>query len=427
MLLRLPPELVTLVLEHLWTEEDWTREDRQGQCDLARCCRVSKALCTLAQPVLWRHVYLDIGRRSAIKRRAVDPEHIKPGLAVHARTLAVSQAPTAESAATLASRHFDLQQLSYMHNLHSLYLPDRFVCAPPTLLLDRLVVLELVDVVFDPPDLLSSLTPVHLPSLRALLLLNRGNSTRVLNPALLAQLDCVQAEVASSYDPPQDARTPTLFLADDEHLDFAMSLEWSAARVAKVRHLGCFDLGMTDTFTLSYLIKMLRQTPNLKTLWLPKTLQSCSNETSASLARRLLALCQERRVLIFWIGGDAGYYVNRRFWEYAKELKARGEQLSVIPVATTKGKQPEEIRKLFNIVNDFTPEEEAQIKKENEWAEDRAPYDARAAALASGIPETVPLQIINRFCSSGLTAVANIANQIRNGEIEIGLAVGLRA
>ncbi|KLO18625.1 E3 ubiquitin ligase complex SCF subunit sconC [Schizopora paradoxa] len=36
-----------------------------------------------------------------------------------------------------------------------------------------------------------------------------------------------------------------------------------------------------------------------------------------------------------------------------------------------KGKQPEEIRKMFNIVNDFTPEEEAQIKKENEWAEDR--------------------------------------------------------
>ncbi|KAM0754593.1 E3 ubiquitin ligase complex SCF subunit sconC [Meredithblackwellia eburnea MCA 4105] len=36
-----------------------------------------------------------------------------------------------------------------------------------------------------------------------------------------------------------------------------------------------------------------------------------------------------------------------------------------------KGKQPEEIRKLFNIVNDFTPEEEAQIRKENEWAEDR--------------------------------------------------------
>ncbi|QRV93535.1 Skp1 family [Ceratobasidium sp. AG-Ba] len=36
-----------------------------------------------------------------------------------------------------------------------------------------------------------------------------------------------------------------------------------------------------------------------------------------------------------------------------------------------KGKSPEEIKRLFNIVNDFTPEEEAQIRRENEWADDR--------------------------------------------------------
>lgn len=36
-----------------------------------------------------------------------------------------------------------------------------------------------------------------------------------------------------------------------------------------------------------------------------------------------------------------------------------------------KGKSPEDIRKTFNITNDFTAEEEEQIRRENEWAEDR--------------------------------------------------------
>ncbi len=36
-----------------------------------------------------------------------------------------------------------------------------------------------------------------------------------------------------------------------------------------------------------------------------------------------------------------------------------------------KGKSTDEIRKTFNITNDFTPEEEEQIRRENEWAEDR--------------------------------------------------------
>ena len=31
----------------------------------------------------------------------------------------------------------------------------------------------------------------------------------------------------------------------------------------------------------------------------------------------------------------------------------------------------EVVRKMFNITNDFTPEEEAQIRRENEWCEQR--------------------------------------------------------
>ncbi|KAF7799336.1 hypothetical protein EIP86_010568 [Pleurotus ostreatoroseus] len=54
-------------------------------------------------------------------------------------------------------------------------------------------------------------------------------------------------------------------------------------------------------------------------------------------------------------------------------------------------------------------------------------YEARAAALAAGIPESVPVQVVNRFCSSGLMAITDIANKIRAGQIEVGLAVGVES
>ncbi|TFK56548.1 thiolase [Heliocybe sulcata] len=52
-------------------------------------------------------------------------------------------------------------------------------------------------------------------------------------------------------------------------------------------------------------------------------------------------------------------------------------------------------------------------------------YEARTASLAAGIPESVPVQTVNRFCSSGLMAVTIISNQIRAGQIDIGLAIGV--
>ncbi|KAF8519128.1 thiolase [Hysterangium stoloniferum] len=56
-----------------------------------------------------------------------------------------------------------------------------------------------------------------------------------------------------------------------------------------------------------------------------------------------------------------------------------------------------------------------------------AAYEARAAAIAAGIPVTTPVQVVNRFCSSGLMAVTTVANQIRAGQIQIGLAVGVES
>lgn len=52
---------------------------------------------------------------------------------------------------------------------------------------------------------------------------------------------------------------------------------------------------------------------------------------------------------------------------------------------------------------------------------------ARMAQLSAGIPCTTPLYTVNRQCSSGLQAVANIANSIQSGQISIGIAGGFES
>jgi acetyl-CoA acyltransferase 1 len=53
-----------------------------------------------------------------------------------------------------------------------------------------------------------------------------------------------------------------------------------------------------------------------------------------------------------------------------------------------------------------------------------AAYEVRAASIAAGFPISTAASSVNRFCSSGLKAVQDIAGQISNGSIEIGLALG---
>ena len=49
---------------------------------------------------------------------------------------------------------------------------------------------------------------------------------------------------------------------------------------------------------------------------------------------------------------------------------------------------------------------------------------ARIGLLLAGLPDTVPGITINRFCSSGVQAVADAANQIRLGQAEVMIAAG---
>ncbi|MED6149030.1 3-ketoacyl-CoA thiolase 2, peroxisomal [Stylosanthes scabra] len=53
--------------------------------------------------------------------------------------------------------------------------------------------------------------------------------------------------------------------------------------------------------------------------------------------------------------------------------------------------------------------------------------ECRMAAFYAGFPETVPVRTVNRQCSSGLQAVADVAASIRAGFYEIGIGAGLES
>ncbi|WKZ48080.1 MAG: acetyl-CoA C-acyltransferase [Anaerolineales bacterium] len=49
---------------------------------------------------------------------------------------------------------------------------------------------------------------------------------------------------------------------------------------------------------------------------------------------------------------------------------------------------------------------------------------ARMIALRAGLPDSVPAETINRYCSSGVQSIAHVAYAIQSGQIEIGIAGG---
>jgi acetyl-CoA acyltransferase 1 len=53
--------------------------------------------------------------------------------------------------------------------------------------------------------------------------------------------------------------------------------------------------------------------------------------------------------------------------------------------------------------------------------------ECRMAMFYAGFPESVPVQTVNRQCSSGLQAIASVASAIRAGFYEIGIAGGVES
>ena len=49
---------------------------------------------------------------------------------------------------------------------------------------------------------------------------------------------------------------------------------------------------------------------------------------------------------------------------------------------------------------------------------------ARMISLRAGLPDSVPAETINRYCSSGVQSIAHVAYAIQSGQIEAGIAGG---
>jgi acetyl-CoA acyltransferase len=52
---------------------------------------------------------------------------------------------------------------------------------------------------------------------------------------------------------------------------------------------------------------------------------------------------------------------------------------------------------------------------------------ARIATLLAGLPDTTPAYTLNRFCASGLQAVANAAEMVKSGSAELVIAAGVES
>eukprot|EP01112_Ceratiomyxa_fruticulosa_P020932 TRINITY_DN7264_c0_g1_i1.p1 TRINITY_DN7264_c0_g1~~TRINITY_DN7264_c0_g1_i1.p1 ORF type:complete len:427 (-),score=99.13 TRINITY_DN7264_c0_g1_i1:84-1364(-) len=53
--------------------------------------------------------------------------------------------------------------------------------------------------------------------------------------------------------------------------------------------------------------------------------------------------------------------------------------------------------------------------------------EVRVAGFLAGLPEETPVMTVNRQCSSGLQALANVAGAIRSGTYEVGIAGGVES
>lgn len=85
------------------------------------------------------------------------------------------------------------------------------------------------------------------------------------------------------------------------------------------------------------------------------------------------------------------------------------------------------LKDVLKKANDLDPKVVQEICIGNVLQPGAGSTSSRMAQFLAGIPDTTPLYAVDRLCSSGLQAVATIANSIRSGEIDIGIGGGVES
>jgi len=116
--------------------------------------------------------------------------------------------------------------------------------------------------------------------------------------------------------------------------------------------------------------------PNVKTSTLEKVIEYCKyhRENPAPELPKPLKSANLSEVVSKWdldfISIDQDAIFDLIMAANYLDIKSLLDLTCATIASMIKGKTPEQIRKQFNITNDFTPEEEAQVREENKWCEE---------------------------------------------------------
>ncbi|XP_074587259.1 SKP1-like protein 1 [Curcuma longa] len=115
--------------------------------------------------------------------------------------------------------------------------------------------------------------------------------------------------------------------------------------------------------------------PNVTSKILSKVIEYCKKHVEASVATASKSSDDATRIddeLRFWnsefVKVDQATLFDLILAANYLNIKGLLDLTCQTVADMIKGKTPEEIRKTFNIKNDFTPEEEEEVRRENQWA-----------------------------------------------------------